>query len=481
MTDAGDETPAPSPIILHSSLVLYMIVMKFGGTSVEDAKAIINVIETVKRELEKVPVLVLSAIAGATNSLIEMATLASDGREKDALAVLKRLQARHTWIVNDLEFTEGRRAHLFTQIENHFTELRGLVRGIALLGELTNRSLDTFCSYGERLSTLIVAAAMVEREVNAEWVDARRFMITDDNFSKAAPQMDRIETLTREILRPLLQDGYVPVTQGYIGATAQGITTTLGRGGSDYSAAIIGAALGVEDIQIWTDVDGVLTADPRLVKNARRVTVMSFDEASELAYFGAKVLHPSTILPAIRQNIPVHVLNSRKPYSTGTLITATIPGSKGFVKSIACKKGVTVVSVYSTRMLMAYGFMKLIFGVFDKYKTSVDLVSTSEVSVSITVDSTEHIDAIAAELGAIAKVSVETGKAIVCVVGEQLKFTPGIAGRVFKMLDDVNIHMISQGASDINLSFVVDEAAVEQVVARLHEELFAHAEEDVFE
>ncbi|MBI3657855.1 MAG: lysine-sensitive aspartokinase 3 [Acidobacteria bacterium] len=458
-----------------------MIVMKFGGTSVEDARAIVNVIEIVKRDLDKAPVLVISAIAGATNTLIELANMAAAGREKDALAVLKHLQARHAAIVDDLELTDTRRKSLYAQMDSYVGELRDLVRGIVILGELTNRSLDTFCSYGERLSTQIVAAAMIEREVSAELVDARRFMITDDNFSKAGPLLEQIEPLAQEVLFPLAQAGFVPVTQGYIGATRQGITTTLGRGGSDYSAAIIGAALSAEDIQIWTDVDGVLTADPRLVKTARRVTRMSFAEASELSYFGSKVLHPSTIVPAIRKNIPVHVYNSRKPYSTGTLITSSIPKSIGFVKSIAYKRGVTVVNVYSARMLLAYGFMKLIFDVFDRYKTSVDLVSTSEVSVSITVDNTDQIQAIANELEAIAKVSVVHNKAIVCIVGEQLKYTPGIVGRVFRAIDDVNIDMISQGASDINLSFVVDEADVEHVVNRLHEELFAHAEEDVFE
>jgi aspartate kinase len=456
--------------------------MKFGGTSVEDAPSIINVIEIVKRELPQTPITVFSAIAGATNSLIELAKLAAKGREQDALAQLDRLRKRHEEIVFHLDFTEGKRAQVLEQVAKYFNELRNLVRGISILGELTDRSLDTFCSYGERLATAIIVAAMTEREINAVLVDAREFMITDSNFSKAAPLMETVEVRAKEVLLSVIRAGYVPVTQGYIGATADGITTTLGRGGSDFSAAIIGAAIDAEDIQIWTDVDGVLTADPRIVKDARRVKIMSFAEASELAYFGAKVLHPSTILPAIKKNIPVHVYNSKKPYSTGTRITSEMPLSKGSVKSIACKKGITLVNVYSTRMLLAYGFMKLIFDVFDKYATSVDLVATSEVSVSITVDNSEHVEKITTELSRFAKVTVDYPKAIICIVGEQLKYAPGMAGRVFKTVGDVNVYMISQGASEINLSFVIDEDKVQRVVAALHHEFFSKVEdEELFE
>lgn len=459
----------------------FMIVMKFGGTSVEDARSIIGVIEIVKKEISKTPILVFSAIAGATDTLIRVAHLAAAGKVPDAHALLDQLKYRHETIVSELNFSEKKKPLVSDIVKRYFDELKDLIRGISILGELTARSLDTFCSYGERLSTAIIAAAMFERGINALLMDARQLIITDDNFSKANPLPDLIKIKVEEHLIPKIKAGYVPVVQGYIGATERGITTTLGRGGSDYTAALIGAVLGVEDIQIWTDVDGILTADPRVIPNAKKIKMLSFAEASELAYFGAKVLHPNTILPAIGKNIPVHVYNSKKPYSAGTLIASQIAASKTRVKSIASKKAITLINIYSTRMLMAHGFMKLIFDVFDKYETAVDLVSTSEVSVSITVDNKEKIDRITEELSQFAKVTVDYNKAIVCVVGEQLKYTPGISSKIFKAVEKINIYMISQGASEINVSFVVDEDKIPEVVAALHEEFFCTTESELFE
>lgn len=447
-----------------------MIVMKFGGTSVRDAAAMDNAIKIISRQLERSPVVVLSAIAGATNRLLEIAGLAGRGLADEAVSLLEEERQRHLDLAEAL--LNERRGKIRAEIDAHFEQASNLVRGLSILRELTPRSLDAIASYGERLSTLIISAAMLERNIRAQLLDARSIVITDDNFTRANPLLEEIEQRARAALLPALESGLVPVTQGYIGATRDGITTTLGRGGSDYTAALLGAALNAEEIQIWTDVDGMLTADPRLVPGARRIKVLSFAEASELAYFGAKVLHPSTIQPAIRRNIPVRIFNSHRPDAGGTLITSQIAPSRGDIKAIACKRGITMINVYSTRMLMAYGFMKKIFDVFDRYQTPVDLVSTSEVSVSITVDSREHLDEIVRELGGFARVTVEDNKAIVCVVGEQLKFTPGIAGRVFKTIEDINVYMISQGASEINLSFVVDEEQAQRVVAALHREFF---------
>lgn len=447
-----------------------MIVMKFGGTSVGDAAAMDNAIKIISRQLERSPVVVLSAIAGATNRLLEIAGLAGRGLADEAVSLLEEERQRHLDLAEAL--LNERRGKIRAEIDAHFEQASNLVKGLSILRELTPRSLDAIASYGERLSTLIISAAMLERNIRAQLLDARSIVITDDSFTRANPLLDEIEQRARAALLPPLESGLVPVTQGYIGATRDGITTTLGRGGSDYTAALLGAALNAEEIQIWTDVDGMLTADPRLVPSARRIKVLSFAEASELAYFGAKVLHPSTIQPAIRRNIPVRIFNSHRPDAGGTLITSQITPSRGDIKAIACKRGITMINVYSTRMLMAYGFMKKIFDVFDRYHTPVDLVSTSEVSVSITVDSRDHLDEIVRELGGFARVTVEDNKAIVCVVGEQLKFTPGIAGRVFKTIEDINVYMISQGASEINLSFVVDEEQAQRVVAALHQEFF---------
>ena len=285
---------------------------------------------------------------------------------------------------------------------------------------------------------------------------------------------------TRAALEPIVKSGRVPVTQGFIGSTAEGLTTTIGRGGSDYSAALIGAALGAEAIEIWTDVDGLMTSDPRIVTGAKRIRVISFTEASELSYFGAKVLHPSTVLPAVECAIPVHIYNTHNPGCEGTLIVAAPRPSRNLIKSIAFKRNVTIVNVTSTRMLMAYGFLRTIFDVFDHHQTSVDVVTTSEVSVSMTLDNTDRLEAIKQDLSGIGEVTVEREKAIVCVVGDNLKFTPGVAARLFQAIDNTNVNMISQGASEINLTFVIDESDVDRVVRRLHDVFFAEVDEDVF-
>jgi aspartate kinase len=306
-------------------------------------------------------------------------------------------------------------------------------------------------------------------------------MITDDNFTRAAPLFDLTDAAIREQLIPAVKAGRVPVFQGFIGSTQSGITSTIGRGGSDYSAAIVGAALDAYDIQIWTDVDGIMTTDPRMVPEARRVKVISFDEAAELAYFGARVLHPATILPAVRKKIPVHVLNSYRPEAEGTLITEEAPPCENPVKAIAYKKGITIINITSTRMLMAHGFLKKIFEIFDLHRTAVDVVSTSEVSVSLTLDETSALWDIVTELKKIGEVKVEGSKAIVCCVGDNLRNIPGVAHLVFSAAQDVNIHMISQGASAINITFVIDEDRLTRVVSGLHDVFFQKLDPLIFE
>ena len=279
----------------------------------------------------------------------------------------------------------------------------------------------------------------------------------------------------------MLKSGKIPVFQGFIGRTRDGVTTTIGRGGSDYSAAIMGAALDADDIQIWTDVDGIMTTDPQMVKEAKRIKVISFDEAAELAYFGAKVLHPATLIPAVRKKNPVHVLNSYKPDRGGTLITGEAPQCENPVKAIAYKSGITVLNVTSTRMLMAHGFLKRIFEIFDHYQVPVDVVSTSEVSVSLTVDETSELWDIVTELKKIGEVNIEGSKAIVCCVGDNLKNIPGVPHIVFSALQDIKIHMISQGASAINITFVIDSDQLPEAVCGLHDTLFNKADPLIFE
>ena len=458
-----------------------MIVMKFGGTSVQDPSAIIRAAEIVLGRVNRAPVVVVSAMAGVTEAFLRIARAAKERRLDDALVSLSELRERH--LATARELLGPNQPSLETverDVESQFAEIENLARSVGTLGELTARSQDAIVSFGERLSSIIVAAAFRLRGIPAELTDSRRFIVTNDRFSIAAPNIEETNRRTRENLEPTINAGSVPVAQGFIGSTSDGVTTTIGRGGSDYSAALIGAALGAEAIEIWTDVDGLMTADPRVVPSARRIRVISFAEASELSYFGAKVLHPSTVLPAVEQGIPVHIYNTHNPACEGTLIVAEARPSRNLIKSIAFKRGVTIVNVASTRMLLAYGFLRTIFEVFDRHQTSVDVVTTSEVSVSMTLDNTERLDAIKRDLSGIGEVTVERRKAIVCVVGDNLKFTPGVAGRLFQAIEGTNVNMISQGASEINLTFVIDESDVDRVVRRLHDEFFAEVDGDVF-
>ncbi len=452
-----------------------MIVMKFGGTSVQDAAAMERVVTIVKSKMAYHPIVVVSAMAQITNTLIQCAQLAREGKEAEALRLVQGVLAmRHHETIDQLIKDNSSKDLLHGKVEKYLDEIKTLIRGLTILGELTPRSLDAIASYGEQLSSMIISAAMQEHSLKTELVDSRRFMITDENYTKAAPLIDVATTRMKGILLPLLDREIVPVTQGFVGSTLNGITTTLGRDGSDYSAAIIGSLLDSEVIEIWTDVDGILTADPKLVPQAHVLGTVTFEEASELAYFGAKILHPSTILPAVEKKIPVHVYNTKRPTSGGTRIVSNQvnKGQPGSVNSIAYKKGITVINVYSARMLLAHGFLKSIFEVFDDFETSVDLVSTSEVNVSLTIDDQRHLQAIVNELKRFSTVTVEHNKAIICLVGEQMRYTPGISARAFGAIREMNIVMISQGASEVNLSFIIDEADVQVAVQRLHREFF---------
>jgi aspartate kinase len=456
-----------------------MIVMKFGGTSVQDAEAIDRVAAIVRERLNEKPVVVVSALAKITDQLLAMASAAGAGERNRALELSRAARERHYNTAVDLLGT-----HAFEQIapelEADFNSLDELLRGVVAVSELTPRTTDTIAGFGERISSKIAAAAFSQRGIEAAHVDSRDCIVTDNTFGKAVPQFEETNARLAQTVRPLLERGRVPVMGGFIGATREGISTTLGRGGSDFSAVIVGAGLGATRIEIWTDVDGMMTTDPNLCPEARRIKNISFEEAAELAYFGAKVLHPATLLPAIQKNIPVLILNSRNPRCEGTRITATAPKSRNSFKAIAAKKRITVVDVVATRMLMAHGFLKSIFEVFANHRCPVDMVSTSEVSVSVTVDSNESIAAIAADLGKLADVKYEGRKAIVCLVGENIRNTPGIAAKVFGAIPDVNIQMISQGASEINISFVIDEPDVPKVVSRLHQVFFSEVDPEVF-
>jgi aspartate kinase len=456
-----------------------MIVMKFGGSSVESAAAIERVAGIVRARVERRPVVVVSAMGKTTNKLLAIASAAIEGKRHEYIGQLHDLRDSHSREAR-LVVPLADRAELDRTLDDHFQELTELVKGLAVLGELTPRSVDAISSYGERLSSYIVTLAFRHFGMKTAHVDSRRVIVTDKRHTQAAPNFPETYARLRATVVPLAQE-HVVVMGGFIGSTEDGVTTTLGRGGSDFTASIVGAGIGAEEIQIWTDVDGMLTADPTILAGGHRVKTISFAEAAELAYFGAKVLHPATVVPAIERNIPVLILNSRRPEVPGTRIIAETVACDNVVKSIACKRKITVVNIHATRMLMAHGFLHRIFEVFDRYETAVDMVSTSEVSVSLTIDNTRNANAILQDLREFAEAGVEHNQAIVCLVGENIRFTPGVARRVFNSMDGINIRMISQGASLLNISFVVAEGDLHRTVAALHEEFFAELDPEVFE
>ncbi len=425
-------------------------------------------------------VVVVSAMAKVTDQLLAAAAAAGRGDKAGALALSSRLRNRHVDTACEL-LGGGRAAGLQSTIHGEFDALDDLLRGIAAVGELTARTNDLVVSFGERLSSQMVAAAFAQRGLDSVHVDARNCIVTDANFGKAVPLEPAIEAKLREIVLPLIEAKKTPVMGGFIGSTADGITTTLGRGGSDYTAALVGGGLHAGAIEIWTDVDGIMTTDPRICPDALRVKTISFEEAAELAYFGAKVLHPATILPAVQKSIPVWVLNSRNAENEGTKITAVAPRCKSPFKSIAAKKKLTIIDIVASRMLMSHGYLKAVFDVFDQYKCVIDMVSTSEVSISLSVDSNQRLPEICEELSKIADVKMEGNKALICMVGEDIRGHNGIAGQVFSAISHVNVRMISQGASEINMSFMIEEEDVEEAVRSLHKYFFADPDEAIFD
>jgi aspartate kinase len=456
-----------------------MIVMKFGGSSVESAAAIERVAGIVKAREERRPVVVVSAMGKTTNKLLAIADTAINGTRDEYIRLLHDLRDYHSREARQIVPLEAR-AGLDRFLDEHFQELTELVKGLAVLGELTPRSIDAISSYGERLSSYIVALAFRRFGMTAEHVDSRDVIVTDRRHTHAVPNYPETYRRLAETIPPIAAQNVV-VMGGFIASTETGVTTTLGRGGSDFTAAIVGAGIAADEIQIWTDVDGMLTADPTILPIGHRVKTISFAEAAELAYFGAKVLHPATVVPAIEKDIPVLILNSRRPDVPGTRITAECVHCDNAVKSIACKRRITIVNIHSTRMLMAHGFLRRIFEVFDRNETPVDMVATSEVSVSLTIDNTSNIDLILGELRQFAEVAIEHDSVIVCLVGENIRHTPGVARRVFNALDGINIRMISQGASLLNISIVIAESDLTRSVAALHEEFFSTLDPEVFE
>lgn len=456
-------------------------IMKFGGTSVEDARAferLVNIVGAVHTLNTSCPVVVVSAMSGITNALLASVNQATAGDPEGAMRLLEPQWERHLTVARALTMEP---AALEVMLHSAKREIADLLRATA--AETMPRPLlqDLIVSYGERLSAALLAAVLRQASLPAQHVDARRCIITNGEHGRAEPLPAQITLRTRAELEPLIAAEKIPVLGGFIGSTVDGTTTTLGRGGSDYTAALLGAALAANEVQIWTDVSGVLTADPRLLRQARTIARLSYEEAAELAYFGARVLHPKTIQPAVEQRIPVRICNAREPAAAGTIVCSDTELSPRTVKAIAHKTGITLVQVTSARMLGAYGFLHAIFEVFNRHRTAIDIVTTSEVSVSLSLDDTSTLAAVVNELKQLGAVRVEHNQAIICVVGEGLRATPGIAGRIFNCLSDINVSLISHGASSVNLTFVVEEKNVREAISRLHATFFEHNALEIIE
>lgn len=450
------------------------IVMKFGGTSVEDARAFRRVTEIVSARRELRPVVVVSAMAKMTDALLDAFETARKNDFQTAFELLKPHLARHLEVAENL--LDGARRNIFVEeLAQSGEELKELLERTARRSLPAQLLKDVVVSYGEQLSSFLLALVCQANGVRAVHKDARRLIVTDDEHGAASPIFDETNNLVRLELQPLVKNGEIPVLGGFIAAARNGETTVLGRGGSDFSAAIVGAALNASEIQIWTDVTGVLTCDPRIVPEAKTLPVLSYEEAAELSYFGAKVLHPKTILPAIDQKIPVRVCNSREPDAAGTMVVAEPAASANLIKSIAYKKGITILRITSARMLGAYGFMSMLFQTFERHRTVIDVVATSEVSVSLTVDNAGSLNQLVTELNRFGAVEIETGNAVVCVVGEGLRSTPGVAAKIFATIADINVSLVSHGASSINFTFVVKENQVAEAVRKIHNAFFANS------
>jgi aspartate kinase len=447
-----------------------MIVAKFGGTSVADAAAIERLTRIVRSRAADGPVVVVSALAQVTDALLALAPLVEAGEAAALDAAVADLVGRHADTARVLPGADA----VIPSIADDAAALRRDLEG-ALGRMLRPAELDAVAGRGELWSSRLIAAALEGEGLAATWVDIRPLMLTDGRYGRATPQMQALTVRARECLRPLVEAGRVPVTQGFIGATADGTPTTLGRGGSDFTAALLGAALSVARVEIWTDVNGLMTADPRIVPSARTLRAASYEEAAELATFGAKVLHPATAQPLVRAGIPIVVLNSTCPEDPGTIIEPSAELERlgdSPVRSISWKRGITVVNVRAPRMLGAHGFLRAMFEVFERHETVVDVLASGEVSVSLTVEDRSRLDAVVRDLSELGEVWIESRRAIIAVVGIGMRTTPGLAARLFRAVQPANVEVISQGASAINVTFVVREEDGPDVVRRLHQEFF---------
>lgn len=445
--------------------------MKFGGTSVGDVAAFERVFKIVSAQVEKQPVVVTSAMTKVTDALLFAFESARKNEPEKGFESLLPHFERHVEVA-EFYLNEAAKKAIFDELGKAKRELSELLERVSRRSLPVQLLKDVVVAYGEMLSSRLLTEVLKSKGLNARHADSRRLIMTDEEHGAANPIWNETEKIVRLELESVIKNGEIPVMGGFIAASRSGETTTLGRGGSDYSAALIAAALRARELQIWTDVTGVMTCDPRIAAEAFTIPVLSYEEAAELAYFGAKVLHPKTIQPAVDFAIPVRVCNSWKPDEIGTMVLAESGEAPNKIKSIASKKGITILRITSARMLGSYGFMSALFQVFERYRTVIDVISTSEVSLALTLDSTDSLDQIVNELKRLGNVEVEHGNAVICIVGEGLRQTSGLAAKMFSTLSDINISLISHGASSVNVTFVVKEDVMNDVIKRLHNEFF---------
>jgi bifunctional aspartokinase / homoserine dehydrogenase 1 len=469
-----------------------MLVMKFGGTSVGDAARISELIRIVKAEMAndlKIAV-VVSAMSGVTNNLLNCARAASRGEQSQYEAICQDLLRKHRIAVLELVKDAVRCESLLKEIELLVERnCSRLCYGIQILGEASPRALDAIASVGERLSARIVAAALQEAGIAAEWVEAVELIVTDNNYGDAAPLMSETEAHTRSRLLPIFEKGHIPVITGFIGATRDGVTTTLGRGGSDYSAGIIGSCLKSDEVWIWTDVDGVMTADPSIVEKARTLPEITYSEAAELSYFGAKVLHPKTVLPVIKDKIPLRIKNSFYPDRQGTYIAYKTGLTGSDVKAITSIIGISLITISGRGMMGVPGIAAKTFTAAASQNVNVLMISqsSSENNICFVINTSEVERTRSALRRAleiefhhkhVEEIFIQDDVAIIAVVGERMKGTPGIAARIFGAVGSsgANIIAIAQGSSEINVSFVIEKRDVARSVKAIHDEFHLEAQ-----
>ena len=453
-----------------------MIIMKFGGTSVANFEAITRTIFIIGGKLDQKPVVVVSALSKVTDLLYRISDAAASRNVTETKELLSQLRQRHVDLAAELLAQSMMKDEAIAKVNALCDSLDSIAMAVCSLGELSDRNKAIIISNGEYLSSTIIAYAMNSKGIRTKWVDARGMMVTNNSYLKAEPDMSAIVEKVPGVVADAYEGMDAIITQGFVGVTRDGEPTVLGRGGSDYSASLIGMAVDAERIEIWTDVDGVRTADPRSVKNTKYLEKISFEEAAEMAHFGAKVLHPLTIEPAVKKNIPIYVLNSMNPSGKGTAILRNELIEDG-VKSVSFKENIKVINIFSTRMINTSGFLRRVFEIFSESKVSVDLISTSEANISVTVDASQKIDPVVAELSEFADVIVDDDKSQVSVIGKNIVRLNGMLKKTFTPLKKCNVYMISQGASFVNISFVVDREELAEVVQDLHDHLFDQVEE----